>query len=353
MSVAEAGATTIVITIGGITIPEDHQVSLTIDSDINQPDMAAITLYNQDHRYSSLQVADPVEITADGTSMYDGELVGLEPSYAAGEPATITIRAMDRFHRLLRIKKSVTFTNQTDQQILQQVVADAGLTLDWRHDTTITYKHVYQHNQTDMEFVRMRAARMGCHIWCVGTTLNIKQPDLSSFSGVNLTIDTATGPGDQLRAFRPKMSSAPIAASVQVKGWDPETKQLFVGTATAQASPLGAVNAATATGGLASTDSATVDQPIWSAEEANALAAAKLQDKALQFMTGEAEAIGDPKYVVATVISLTINTQNAGDVFNGKYYVMGVSHRYMASAKDMDGGFVTTFKLARDAECGQ
>jgi phage protein D len=354
VSVGEAGAVVVKITVGGQDVPEDHQVSFVVDRDINQPDMAAIVLYNQDHRYSKLKVSDPVEILIgkDAKSIYKGEIVGLEPVYRGGEPQRISIRAMNKFHRLMRKRKSVTYADKTDQQILTQVAQDAGLTLQWKHEKSITYKHVYQHNQTDMEFLRTRAARMGCHIWCVDTTLNVKQPDLSNDSGVNLKIDNATAEGDQLRGFHPRVSSAPIAKTVTVKGWNPETKELITGTASAQSSPLGAQNASTASGDMGDAENHVADHPIWSKEEADALAKAKLQDQSLTYMTGEAEAVGDPKYDLATVVKVTVNTQDTSDEFNGKYYVMGVTHRYIASGKDRDGGYVTHLKLARDAQKG-
>jgi uncharacterized protein len=356
MSVGQAGAIVAKITVGGQDVPEDHQVSFVIDRDINQPDMANIVLYNQDHRYSKLKVADPVELVLgkDSKSVYKGEIVGLEPVYRGGEPQRISIRAMNKFHRMIRKRKSVTYQDKTDEQILQQVCQDAGLTLAWKHETSITYKHVYQHNQTDMEFVRTRAARMGCHIWCVDTTLNVKQPDLQSDSGIVLSIDAPVGVGGdpQLRGFHPRTSSAPIAKKITVKGWNPETKQLITGTASAQGSKLGSQNASDASGDFGDEEGFTVDHPIWSAEEANALAKAKLQDASLTYMTGEAECVGDPKYDLATVVSLNVNTQDSSDVFNGKYYVMGVTHRYVASGKDRDGGYVTQLKLARDAQKG-
>ena len=357
MSVAKAGAITVKMTVGGQEVPQAHQASFVVDRDIHQPDMATIVLYNQDHRYSKLAVASPVEIMVsneDGSqsSIYKGELVGLEPVYRAAEKQRISIRAMNKFHRLIRKRKSVTFTDKTDQQILQQVVSDSGLTLDWKHETSITYKHVYQHNMTDMEFVRMRAARMGCHVWCVGDTLNVKQPDLQQAPSHTLAIDSEIDGDPQLRGFHPRMSSAPIAKKMTVKGWNPETKQLITGTATAQSSKLGSQNASSASGDMGDEENFTVDHPIWSAEEATAIAKAKLQDASLTYMTGECECVGDPGYDLATVVKLNINTQDTSDVFNGNYYVMGVTHRYVGSGKERDSGYVTHLKLARDAQKG-
>ena len=355
MSVGKAGAVSVRMNVGGTDVPEDHQVSFTVDRDMNQPDMASVVLYNQDHRYSKCKVGDPIEIKIgeEQKSIYKGEIIGLEPTYKGGEPQRISIRAMNKMHKLLRKRVSRTFADKTDQQMLTQVAQDAGLTLDWKHEKSITYKHVYQHNQTNMEFLRTRAARMGCHIWCVDTTLNVKQPDLSNDSGIELKISQQVGDGQQLRSFTPRVSSAPIHKKITVKGWNPETKELIQGEYSAQSSPLGAQNAVAGSGDLGEEESFNVDQPIWSKEEADALAKAKLVDESLGYMTGEAEAVGDPTFDIGTVVKLTINTEASDDTFNGKYYVMGLSHRHVAGGKDKDGGFVTTLRVARDAQGGQ
>jgi phage protein D len=354
MSVGKAGAITVKMTLDGIDVPEDHQVSFTVDRDIGQPDMASIVVYNQDHRYSKLKITGDVEIKIgkEQKSIYKGEIVGLEPTFRGGEPQRIQIRAMNKFHRLLRIKKSMTFTDKTDQAILSQVVQEAGLTLAWKHEKSITYKHVYRHNQSGMEFVRNRAGRMGCHVWCVDTTLNVKQPDLSNDSGIELKVSAGVGQGEQLRGFTPRISSAPINKKVTVKGWNPETKELITGEFEGSSSPLGSEYCVAASKDHGEHETFTADQPIWSKEEADALAKAKQVDQALTFITGEAEAVGDPAFELATVVKVTVNTEDSSDTFNGKYYVMGLTHRHVAGGKDKDGGFVTHLRLARDAQKG-
>ncbi|MFT3691983.1 MAG: hypothetical protein QM831_02495 [Kofleriaceae bacterium] len=353
MSVGKAGAVSVKINLDGQDVPEDHQVSFTVDRDINSADMAQIVVYNQDHRYSKLKITGAVEIKIgeEQTSIYKGEIVGLEPRYTGGETQRIMIRAMNKMHKLLRYKKSQTFTDKTDQQILSQIVQDAGLTLDWKHEKSITYKHVYQHNQSHMEFLRSRAGRMGCHIWCVDTTIHCKQPDLQSDSGIELKISQGIGQGEQLRSFSPRVSSAPVNKKVTVKGWNPETKELITGDYTGSSSSLGSEDAVSASGSHGEQETFTVDHPIWSKEEADAIAKAKQVDQSLNFMTGEAEAVGDPKFELATVIKMTINPSGQ-DTFNGKYYVMGITHRYVAGGKDKDGGYVTHLRLARDGQGG-
>ena len=218
----------------------------------------------------------------------------------------------------MRHRKSLTFVDKTDQQILNQVVQDAGLTLDWKHEKTITYKHVYQHNLNGLEFVRQRAARMGCHVWCVDTKIMVKEPELDKKSGVKISVDK----GGNLRAFTPRMNSSAVLEKVTVKGWDPEKKELIEYTATAQGSPLGGTNAVSACKDIgANVESFTVDHPVWSKEEAECLAKARLRDLNLQFITGEAEIAGNAEVDLGITVEIQANA-SGGDPFNGHYYVM-------------------------------
>jgi Bacteriophage probable baseplate hub protein len=345
-----AGAPNVDILINGTEVSDNHFMSYVVDRDMFQPDMASIVLANQNDVYSSKAVGSTVEIKVGSTptTIYKGEIVGLEPVYKGGEKARILIRAMNGFHKLLRKRKSVTFTDKTDQQILNQVVGDAGLTLEWKHEKSITYKHVYQHNQTDMEFLRTRAARMGCHVWCVDTKVFVKQPDLQSGPIAELKVDGESTEAE-LRMFAPRLNSSAIVNKVTVKGWNPETKELITGEASVQSSKLGSQTSVAGSGSLGNEESFTVDHPIWSAEEASALAKARLQDASLSFITGEAEVKGSAAFDLGKVVSVVANLAGADDPFNGKYYIMGITHRHVAS-KAKDGGYVTILRFARDAQ---
>jgi len=344
-----AGSPYVEITVDGNKVSDNHFLSYTVDRDMFQPDMASIVLANQNDVYSQKAVGGTVEIKVGNpaVSIYKGEIIGLEPVYKGGEKARILIRSMNGFHKLLRKRKSVTFTDKTDQQILQQVVGGSGLTLEWKHEKSITYKHVYQHNQTDMEFLRTRAARMGCHVWCVDKTVYCKQPDLQSGPVAELKVDGESKDAD-LRSFSPRMNSTSVVNKITVKGWNPETKELITGEATVSGSKLGSSTSVGGSGNLGNEESFTVDHPIWSKEEANAIAKAKLQDASLSFMTGEAEVKGSSKFDLGKVVSIVANSVGDADPFNGKFYIMGITHKHVAS-KSKDGGYTTHLRFARDA----
>lgn len=324
-------------------------ISMTVERDMFQPDTCSVVLSNQnDKMVPKLKSGSKIEITAgnSNTKIFVGEISQIEGAWKGGEATKVVVRAMNKLYKLKSIRKSLTFQNKTDQQMLQQVVQDGGLTLDWKHEKSITYKHVYQHNLSALEFLRMRAARMGCHVWCVDTTVFCKEPDFSATSGVKLSTD-ADG---NLRSFRPRTSTANVVKKITVKGWNPETKELITGEAQAQPSQLGSESAVDAAGSHAAEESFTVDMPIWSKEEADAIAKARVRDMNLTYMTGEAECAGNPAIDVGKVIEIEANA-NGEDPYNGKYYVMGVTHRH-TMPKNKEGGLVTIIKFARDGQGG-
>jgi phage protein D len=336
------------IVIGGETADDNHFQSYVVDCDMYQPDMAAIVLANQGDLYSTKAIGTAIEVQVGNnkTPVFKGEIVGLEPVYKGGEKTTILIRAMSKLHQLLRKRKSMTFTDKTDEQILKQVVG--SLTLQWKHEKSITYKHVYQHNQTDMEFLRARAARMGCHVWCEDTTVYVKQPELQTAPVATLNVDQTADA--ILHRLAPRLNSSAIVNKVTVKGWNPETKELITGDATVTGSKLGSQTSVAGSGKLGGEETFTVDHPIWSAEEAKALAKARLQDASLSYITGEAEVAGNPVFKLGTVVKVVANAVNNADPFNGNYYIMGVTHRHIASKAKEGGGYVTILRFARDAQ---
>jgi uncharacterized protein len=348
MADSSVAAPNVDVFLDGTEVPDHDFISYVVERDINQPDMASVVLSNQNDLYTpkaKIGASLEIKVGSESKRIYIGEVMGVEPVYKGGEVTKILIRSINKMHRLMRKRKSMTFADKSDQQILDQVVKDAGLTLEWKHDKNITYKHVYQHNLNGLEFVRMRAARLGCHIWCVDKTLHVKEPDLGNKSGVKLSVDK----GGNLRSFTPRMNSASVLNKVTVKGWNPEKKELITGEATVSSSPLGSQTAVAACNDIGGNEeSFTVDHPIWSKEEADALAKARLRDLNLQFITGEAECAGNADLELGQTVEITANAREGQDNFNGNYYIMGLTHRHTLP-KGKEGGFVTVIKLARDA----
>lgn len=347
MAISKAGAVEITAVVAGTECPSEHLRSLVISRDLNQPDECLVVLGNQDHSYTkSADISKTLEIKHkdSGKVMFKGEIVGLEPMYKGMSSTTIAIRAYNKMHRMLRGRKSMTFSDKTDKQIITEVAKKHGLTVEWE-GPEVSHKLVYQHNQTDMEFCRTRAARVGCNLWCVDTKLFCKVPKLDGSEVATLEVKQQ-GQEHQLRHFQPRLGSGSVVKKVVVKGWNPEKKELITGEAQAAGSSLGAQGAAAGANDYGQNETFEVDTPVWTPEEAKALAKAKLTESALSYMTGTAETIGNPAYDLATIAKFVINP-NGQDRFNGKYFITGLTHRYSQEAKD---GFITELRLARDGQ---
>lgn len=346
MAISKAGAVDIDVTVAGKEVLDEDLRSFVINRDLNQPDECVAVLGNQDHRYSKAEVSKNIEVKLKETGkvIFTGEIVGLEPLYKGMAPTTIAVRGYNKMHRMLRGRKSMTFSDKTDKQIITEVAKKHGLTVEWE-GPEVSHKLVYQHNQTDLEFCRTRAARVGCNIWCIDTKLFVKIPKLDGAEVATLQT-TSLGASHQLRSFSPRMGSGSVVKKVVVKGWNPEKKELITGEAQSSGSKLGSQGASQGAGDYGSTENFEVDTPVWTPEEAKALAKARLQEHELSYMTGTAETIGNGDFDLAMLVKFTINP-NGQDRFNGKYFITGLTHRYSQEAKD---GFLTELRLARDGQ---
>jgi uncharacterized protein len=331
-----------------LTGDEIHDV--LVESDLDQPDHAIITLSNLSTKHSEeVTEGDEIEVKlgfVDGKDqgpVFKGEVVGIEPIYATGAPARVHIRGLNQLHRLMRGKKSVSFKQVTDKDIVDKLCQSYGLSADYGASPPSTkYEHVYQHNLTDLEFIRMRAARIGFEVFVDDKKLYFRKR-VDSDSGIKLVFGV---PGDSaLEKFMPRLSTAHQVSEVRVMGWDPDKKKEIVGSAKPQSSKLGDKHGS----GVASSKHKDVlqvqaDSPVSSKEEADNIAKSILNDRMMGFITGDGICRGNPDLKPGIVVDINVQDKR----FDGKYYITSVRHRYVHAGQG--GGYRTEFKFRRDAK---
>ncbi len=352
------------VLVNGAEIPDGDVVGFVVDHDLNMPRMCVVSLRNQNHVYNDkYKPGQPVEVkvggdtrnSEDGTgagakpTIFKGLLVGIEPTYKQGGESKIVLRAYDKLHKLTRGRASKTYQDQSDQDIVSAIAQEHGLTATCGSSPKITHKHVYRHNQSSIEFLRTRAARLGFAIWCEDDKLFFDAPKLGEDSGLEFKLDKDAA--QKLKSFHGRLSNAQVVKKVTVRGWDPEKKKEIVGEASAASSPLGSSNGAASLSDFGEVLTFTVDSPIASKEEADAIAKSRLGELAMSYLTAEAEAMGNNKVKAGIVVKITVNQDTPTDRFNGKYLVQGCTHRY-AEQKGGEGGYTTLMRLVRDAEKG-
>jgi phage protein D len=325
-----------------------HIASVVVEQDLDLPGMFSFHLTGSDDQKqpvpwiddTTFSVGNAVEIKLgygdQVDSLMKGEIVGIEPSYSVERLAQLQVRGFDRLHRLTRGRKSRTYADQKDSEIATTIATDAGLMAD-AEDSSVTHKHVYQHNQTDFEFLLVRAERIGYEVSMDDTKLLFRK----RANGESAVLTLSQGQG--LLEFHARLSSAGQASAVLVRGWSVKDKKEVVGQASSgdAASMGGQQTGPTAVESVFGVAQRLyLDDPSETQAEADQVAKARLERLALNFITGEGRCQGRTDLRPGIVIEL----QNLGTRFSGSYYITGAEHRYTSRT-----GYETLFRASRNS----
>lgn len=303
-------------------------IEVVVDQHTHLPSMFTIRL--NDPRLELLEggpfdLTKQVEIAADSASgenvtLIQGEITALEPIFEEGMLADLVIRGYDKSHRLYRETKSRAFLNKKDSDLAQEIARDAGLQAAVDVTSTV-HEHIYQHNQTDLAFLRQRAWRIGYECFVSDGKLHFRRPP-------DCDAKVTLAWGDDLRWFRPRMTLAEQVDEVIVKGWDVDRQSAIVGQA--QDGRLYAQvdeaqnGAGWANAGFGNGKLVIVDQPVASQAEADVLAAARLDELSGAFIVAEGLALLRPDVQAGQWLKL----EHLGRRLNGNYLVTSATHIY-------------------------
>jgi hypothetical protein len=206
-------------------------LEVTVEQNIHLPDM--FTIRFNDPKLKLLD-SGPFDLTKsitiealrmDGSqvTLMKGEITALEPEFEEGMLGVLAVRGYDISHRLYRETKSVAHLNKKDSDLAAEIARGASLqtVID---STSNVYEHIYQHNQSDLEFLMQRAWRIGYECFIAEDKLYFRKPPRGK---ANLTLTW----GADLLSFMPRMSLAEQVDEVIVKGWDADKQAPIVGRA--------------------------------------------------------------------------------------------------------------------------
>lgn len=335
-------ASQIAIKVAGQPVQDDvlsRILSLTVDQHAHLPGMFVIRLTDSDLKLldeGPFNLAKEIEIAAENedgqkTVLIKGEITALEPEFAEGMIAELVVRGYDRSHRMFRQSHSKGFINTKDSDLAQQIAQDNGLQAEVETTQTV-YEHIFQDNQTDLSFLMARAWRIGYECFVSEGKLFFRKPPGSSAESITLTW------GQDLQSFYPRMSLGEQVDEVIVRGWDPAAQRAIVGRAS-RGNLYPQVGEQKDGAGWAQEfgagKRAIVDMAVISQAEADALAAARLDELSGAFLEAEGSALRRPEIRAGRAVKL----EALGQRFSGTYYITSVTHRYTPS------GLVSTFNV--------
>ena len=255
-----------------------------------------------------------------------GEITAIEAQFNSESQAPIIIRGYDISHRLHRGRYNRSFQNMTDSDIVRQVIGEAGIQAGTIDSTGGPYGfgdpvgYSFQENQTNMEFLRERAARNGFELYVQDGKLNFRKP----VAGKSLSLKWLK----DISSFHVRVSSAEQISSVEVRGWDYQNKEAIVSTKNSQNAQIVTSTEygkgkTTSTKFKVSPKMIVVDKPVFSRKESDVIAQSLYNELSGEFVQADAKAEGNPEIRPGKVIKLT----DMGK-YSGTYYVTETRHVY-------------------------
>lgn len=321
---------------------------------------------------TTLTIGTPIEISLKASTTEDtafqevkdntlikGEITAIEAHFTPNSQAPIIIRGYDESHRLHRGRYNRSFQNKKDSDIVKQVIKEAGITAGTVDDTGGPYGYgdpvgyVFQENQTNMEFLRERAARNGFELFVQDGKFNFRKPTAGSTLNLVWLKDIVS--------FQVQVSSAEQVSSVEVRAWDYQNKQAIVSTKSAQTSQVVTTTGqgqgkAQSTAFNSSPKMIVVNQPVSSSTESDVVAQALFNELSGEFVQADAKAEGNPEIRPGKLIKLAEMGK-----YSGSYYVTDTRHVFQQrvyvtefSVRGLrDGGLLTTIQPQTRLQPGQ
>lgn len=280
-----------------------------------------------------------VELGAPGNTspVFAGRITGIEAHYPAQRAPELTVLAEDRFQDLRMERRTRSFEQISDADLFRRIASDHSLAAEIDVDGP-THRVVAQLNQSDLAFLRERAAAIDAELWVDHRTLYAQQRTRRSAGSVTLTY------GQNLLECSVLADLAHQRTAVRVCGWDVAAKQAIDEEATDNviSGELAGGRSGSAVLGqaLAERRERIVSAVPLSQNEARSMAEARYRERARRFVRATGTVNGE----VRLRVGATVKLQELGPLFEGNYYVTRARHLF-----DLTYGYRTEFDAERPA----
>ncbi len=323
-------------------------VSILISQDLEVPSMfefKVITwdLVKQEVTWADnklFEIGNAVEIQMgyedDIKTIITGEITALEPEFSQESVPLLGVRGHDLRHRLLRGSQTKSFLNVKDSEIASQIARARGLNAKVT-DSKVKLEYVLQHNQTDWDFLKTRAQRIGYEVVVDKKDLYFCPHKNDANKVLTLTYN------EDLFEFFPRLSSLTQVSEVEVRSWNSQTKEVVVSKAAAgkEKSKMGGdTTGSQIIRTFGKSGNRIVDQPMSTKAEADEMALGQFRDISMNYIVAEGNSRGNPDLRIGTVIEV----KGIGKRFSGLYYVTTAEHKFSP-----DQGYQTLFTVRRTA----
>ena len=266
------------------------------------------------------------------STIITGTITEISTSFPETGYPELSIAGYDGAFPLTVGKNSRTWTQASDSDAVAEIARFHNLTGDIE-TTKEKFPQIEQKEEADLEFIKKLAERNHFEFYVREDTLRFGKPRDKRDGAIRLSW------GKGLLSFKPEANLAVQVAAVEVHGWHLHTKQPIVGRASAGDESGREARSKSAADLLLKPNYKRpvlkLRQPVFSQADADNRARAALNERAKQFLTGDAECIGSPDIRPDNNVTL----DNLGVPFSKTYYVQQATHKVDSN------GYRTRFKI--------
>ena len=270
------------------------------------------------HPMWNFKIGDEVKLKL-GTGhkeIFHGEVISVEPGFEVGGISSMTVRALDKLHRLGRGRKTRFWEEMKDSDVATEVGGESGLSVS-ADATSEKHGYILQRNESNIAFIKRLAARNNFVVRVTDNKLEFKKASFNSQS-VNVAM------GENLRSLRLSFNTTDLVQKVIVRGWDIKAKKEIVGqAAVGDVTKIGGGEVGAQLAGKFGESTAYItDVPVSSQAQANAVAKAEMERLARQFCKGSCTIAGNDKALAGASLQLSGLPQGQ----NGSFFVIASRH---------------------------
>ncbi len=336
------------VTINGKGLQADISkaiIDVSVSESLNQASRFNLTVNNQSlkwHDHPLFKIGNEVAIKLGYVNnlrdMILGKIKDVQVSFPASGASTLRVSGLDFLDEVLRghAKKTYPLEEASYSEAVDAIAGASKLQSKIDPIPDKQPKIFIRKGDAFKPFMDDLARRLDFRFYTRGRTLHFRKRKAQS------GIVTLTW-GKNLIQFTPHLSLNHQLTKVEVRGYNPTTKEPIIGVATS-----GDIEK-TESGGTSGSDmlqaaktervKVITNRPVFTKAEAEKIAKAELNKANAELVTGDGSCVGLPGLRPDDYVEL----EGLGQRFSGKYQVASVTHTFNNS------GYITSFNLKRNS----
>jgi Rhs element Vgr protein len=321
---------TVSILANGQEIPDIYEVQqVQVQRQVNRIPWAKITLLDGNPSEQKFEISESgvfvpgaeIEIKAgyhsQESSIFKGIVLRHGVRIRDDGNSYLTVVCFDKAVKMTVRRKSAYFLKKSTQEIIEQLIGDAGLTADVG-STGAPVDETIQYYATDWDFILSRAEASGMIVTVRDGKVTVKAPDFSTDSGLKITY------GESLIEGEAEIDARSQFSSVTSKSWDFSGQSVQSGESSEPAvNDQGNITGQKLAEVLGSDAYEMITAAPVVSGDLTSWANAQLLKSRLARLRGSVSFPGSSKPEPGQVVELA----GLGARFNGKAFISGVTHK--------------------------